>query len=83
MRTKINLDEKLITKVMQKTGAKTKSEAVRIALNAQVDGPPANTAVVAISKPDYSAVLALFGSGALDPAYDPKAAFGERIAEGQ
>ena len=83
MRTTKNLDEKLILKVMQRTGARTKSKAVDMALNALIDGPPAQTAITTISKPDYCAILAMFGSGALDPAYDPKASFGKRSAQVQ
>ncbi len=83
MRTTINLDEKLTFKVMQPTGARTKSKAVDMALNGLIDGPPAQTAITTISKPNYSAILAMFGSGALDPAYDPKASFGKSIAKVQ
>ncbi len=61
MRTNIDLDDKLVAKLMKKTGASTKREAVHIAMREMVKEPP-----------DYSEVLKLFGSGALAPNYDPK-----------
>lgn len=70
MRTTIEFDDKLIAKAMKQTGAKTKREAVHIALNALVKDTP-----------DYLGVLAMFGSGAIDPDYDPKAGYGDRIAK--
>lgn len=61
MRTNIDIDEKLLVKVMKKTGAKTKRDAVHIAMRELVKEPP-----------DYSGILSMFGSGAVDPNYDPK-----------
>ena len=61
MRTNIDLDDELIARAMKKTGASTKREAVQIALHELVKAPP-----------DYSGILKMFGSGALDPSYDPK-----------
>ena len=61
MRTNIELDDKLIAQAMKKTGAASKREAVQIALRELVKAPP-----------DYSEILKMFGSGALDPHYDPK-----------
>ncbi len=61
MRTNIELDDKLIARVMKKTGATTKREAVHIALREIVKEPP-----------DYTEVLKMFGSGSIDPHYDPK-----------
>ena len=61
MRTNIDLDGELVARVMKKTGASTKREAVHIALREMVKAPP-----------DYSGILKMFGSGALDPHYDAK-----------
>ena len=61
MRTNIELDDKLIAKVMKKTGASSKREAVHLALSEIAKEPP-----------DYSEVLKMFGSGAVAPRYDPK-----------
>ena len=61
MRTSIEIDDELIACAMIKTGAKTKREAVQIALLKLVKGAP-----------DYSGVLKMFGSGALTAGYDPK-----------
>jgi hypothetical protein len=61
MRTNIELDDKLLAKAMKKTGARTKREAIHIALRELVREPP-----------DYSGILGLFGKGVIDPDYDPK-----------
>jgi len=66
MRTNIVLDPKLIARAMKKAGTTTMRETIDIALREYV------------SKPDYDALLKLAGSGAIDPAYDPKA--GDRPA---
>lgn len=86
MRTTIELDGKLIAQAMRQTGAKTKSGAVHIALEALIVRASRKPAALAKSKPgkpDYSAVLAMFGSGAIDPDYDPQAAFSHRLTEHQ
>ena len=61
MRTNIEIDDKLLAKAMKKTGAKTKREVIERALTELVREPP-----------DYSDILKLFGSGIIDPDYDPK-----------
>ena len=61
MRICIDIDDKLIARAMIKTGAKTKREAVQIALLEIVKDAP-----------DYSGVLKMFGSGAVVAGYDPK-----------
>ncbi len=66
MRTNIVLDPDLIARAMKKAGSTTMRETIDIALREYV------------SKPDYDALLKLAGSGAIDPAYDPKA--GDRPA---
>lgn len=70
MRTTIEIDAELLAKAMKKAGVKTKSEAVRIALREFVKPPP-----------DYSGILALYGSGAIYPDYDPKAVCGNRVGQ--
>jgi hypothetical protein len=62
VRTNIVLDDKLIARAMKKAGVRTMRETIDIALREYV------------GKPDYDALLALAGSGVIDPAYDPKAA---------
>jgi hypothetical protein len=62
MRTNIVLDDKLVARAMKKAGVRTMRETIDIALREYV------------GKPDYDALLALAGSGVIDPAYDPKAA---------
>lgn len=68
MRTNIELDDKLIAKAIKKTGAKSKREAVHIALKSLV-----------MDAPDYSAILALGGKGLIAPGYDPKVIYGDRL----
>ena len=70
MRTTIEIDDELLAKAMKKAGVKTKREAVRIALRELVKPPP-----------DYAGILALYGSGAIDPDYDPKALYGNRVGQ--
>ena len=62
-RTNIVLDDELIEQAMARAGVKTKKAAVEAALRAFV------------SKPDYSGLLALAGSGVIADDYDPKALF--------
>jgi Arc/MetJ family transcription regulator len=62
-RTNIVLDDKLVAQAMRKAGVSSKKAAVEAALKAFV------------KKPDYSGLIALVGSGAIDPNYDPKALF--------
>lgn len=69
MRTNVELDDKLLAKAMKKTGARTKREAIHIALLELVKAPP-----------DYSAMLALEGKGLIDENYDPKSVYGDRLA---
>ena len=83
MRTTIHLDGKLIAKATKRMGARTKSEEVRTALKALVNGPSANstaTAVLGKSRPNDSAALAMYGIGAINSDYDPKAVHGDRLA---
>ncbi len=61
MRTNVDIDDKLLAKVMKKAGAKTKREALHVAMREYVT-----------EAPDYSAILKLFGAGIMDPDYDPK-----------
>ena len=70
MRTTIKIDDELLAKAMKKAGANTKGEAVRVALREFVKPPP-----------DYSGILALYGSGVIDPDYDPKALYGNRVRQ--
>jgi len=65
-RTNIVLDDKLVAKAMKRAGVKTKKAAVEAALKSFV------------AKPDYSAVLALRGSGLISDDYDPKEPYGIR-----
>jgi Arc/MetJ family transcription regulator len=65
-RTNIVLDDKLVARAMKRAGVKTKKAAVEAALQAYV------------SKPDYSGLLALEGSGAIADDYDPKEPYGLR-----
>ncbi len=62
-RTNIVLDDKLVAKAMRIAGVTSKKAAVEAALKAFV------------KKPDYSGLIALVGSGAIDPNYDPKALY--------
>jgi Arc/MetJ family transcription regulator len=64
MRTSIVLDDKLVAKAMKRAGVTTKKAAVEAALKAYVAKP--------IAEPDYSALLALRGSGVISDDYDPK-----------
>ena len=71
MRTNIVLDEKLVAKAMQKSGAKTMREAVDTALREYV------------SEPDYEGLLALAGADRIDPEYDPQgrlSSCGDRVS---
>lgn len=63
MRTNIVLDEKLVRAAMKLSGAKTKREAVHIALERLVKGESARQA----------RILELEGQCLLDPAYDVRA----------
>lgn len=70
MRTNVEIDDKLLARAMKKVGAKTKREVIHQALTALVKGPP-----------DYSELLALEGKGLIDGDYDPKATYGDRLAD--
>jgi Arc/MetJ family transcription regulator len=61
-RTNIVLDSKLVNRVKRLAHVKTTREAVHVALDHYVRSR------------DYSAVLALRGSGGVAEGYDPKAA---------
>lgn len=63
MRTNIVLDDKLVKKAMKIAKAKTKREAVNVALQAYVR-----------SQERKISIMELFGSNCIDPAYDYKAA---------
>lgn len=65
-RTNIVLDDELVAQAMTRAGVKTKKAAVEAALRAYV------------RKPDYSALLALEGSGLISDDYDPKTLFTHR-----
>ena len=60
MRTNIVLDDRLVARAMKLAGAKTKREAVHVALREFVRSR---------SRPD---VRDLYGIGGLDPSYDHK-----------
>jgi Arc/MetJ family transcription regulator len=62
MRTNIDIDDKLLAKAMKLARAKTKREAVNLALEHYVKSR------------DYSRILALAGKGGVAEGYDPKAA---------
>ena len=82
MRTTIDLDGKLIAKATKWTGARTKSEEMRIALKALVTGPSVNStapAVLGKGRPNDSAALAMYGNGAIDFDYAPKTVHGDRL----
>ena len=57
-RTNIVLDDALISQVMARAGVKTKKAAIEAALKAY------------IRKPDYSAIMALRGTGVLADNYE-------------
>ena len=61
MRTNIVIDDKLLAKAMKLARAKTKREAVQVALEHYVKSR------------DYSRLLALAGRGDVADGYDPKA----------
>ncbi|PKO59876.1 MAG: hypothetical protein CVU24_14335 [Betaproteobacteria bacterium HGW-Betaproteobacteria-18] len=63
-RTNIVIDDDLIAQAMTRAGVTTKKAAVEAALKAYV------------RKPDYAGLLALRGSGVLDPDYDPSGPYG-------
>jgi Arc/MetJ family transcription regulator len=62
MRTNIDIDDKLLAKVMKLARARTKREAIHLALEHYVESR------------DYSRILALAGTGGVAEGYDPKAA---------
>jgi Arc/MetJ family transcription regulator len=62
MRTNIDIDDKLLTKAMKLARAKTKREAVHLALEHYVKSRA------------YSRILELAGQGGVAEGYDPKAA---------
>jgi len=62
-RTNIVLDDALISQVMARAGVKTKKAAIEAALKAY------------IRKPDYSAIMALRGTGVLADNYDANEAY--------
>ena len=68
MRTTIEIDDELLAKVIKRTRAKTKREAVHIALSELVK-----------PSPNYSGILKLYGTGMIDPNYDPKACCSKRV----
>lgn len=70
MRTNVEIDDKLLARAMKKVGAKTKRDVIHQALIALVKAPP-----------DYSELLALEGKGLIDEDYDPKATYGDRLAD--
>lgn len=59
-RTNIVLDERLVARVKQLSGAKTTREAVQLALEHYTRSR------------DYSRVLTLYGTGGVAEGYDPK-----------
>lgn len=61
-RTNIVLDQKLVGRVKKLAGAKTSRQAIHVALEHYARSR------------DYSAVIALHGSGGVAKHYDPKAA---------
>lgn len=62
-RTNIVLDDALISQVMARAGVKTKKAAIEAALKAY------------IRKPDYSAIMALRGTGVLADNYEASEAY--------
>jgi hypothetical protein len=60
MRTNIVLDDKLVARVMKLAGARTKREAIHVAMREFVRSR---------SRPD---VREIYGIGGLDPSYDHK-----------
>ena len=64
-RTNIVLDDALVNQVMARAGVKTKKAAIEAALKAY------------IRKPDYSAIMALRGTGVLADTYDANEAFSQ------
>jgi Arc/MetJ family transcription regulator len=62
MRTNIVLDDELVEKTMEYSHAKTKREAVNVALREYVDSR------------ERRRILEMFGSDVIDPDYDYKAA---------
>jgi Arc/MetJ family transcription regulator len=62
-RTNIVLDDALVNQVMARAGVNTKKAAIEAALKAY------------IRKPDYSAIMALRGTGVLADSYDAHEAF--------
>jgi Arc/MetJ family transcription regulator len=64
-RTNIVLDDALVNQVMARAGVKTKKAAIEAALKAY------------IRKPDYSAIMALRGTGVLADNYDANEALSQ------
>ena len=64
-RTNIVLDDALVNQVMARAGVKTKKAAIEAALKAY------------IRKPDYSAIMALRGTGVLADNYDAHEVFSQ------
>lgn len=62
MRTNIDIDDRLLAKAMKLARARTKREAIHLALEHYVKSR------------DYSRILALTGTGGVAEGYDPKAA---------
>jgi len=63
MRTNIVLDDKLVSKAMKLSQAKTKRDVVNLALKEYVE-----------SRERTAGLMEFFGSNVIDPAYDYKAA---------
>ncbi|WP_022978171.1 type II toxin-antitoxin system VapB family antitoxin [Nevskia ramosa] len=62
MRTNIVLDDKLVSKAMKLSQAKTKRDVVNLALKEYVESR------------ERKRILEMFGSDCIDPTYDYKAA---------
>ena len=62
MRTNIDIDDKLLAKAMRLARARTKREAIHLALEHYIESR------------DYSRLLELAGKGGVADGYDPKAA---------
>lgn len=62
MRTNIDIDDKLLARAMKLARAKTKREAIHLALEYYIQSR------------DYSRILELAGKGGVAEGYDPKAA---------
>ena len=71
MRIVVTLDKARLSRAMQMTGARSKSQVIDIALRRLV-GDDLKPIEAPNGRLDYSEILSLFGKDMIDPDYDPK-----------